>query len=64
VDAIVADGQQAIKQAMRDALAKGVPAMPRSRRYQHYLPRLAQFDTRQQADAQQITALFSGEDRK
>ncbi|WP_413453698.1 biotin-independent malonate decarboxylase subunit beta [Erwinia persicina] len=64
VDALVADGQQAIKQAMRDALAKGVPAMPRSRRYQHYLPRLAQFDTRQQADAQQITALFSGEDRK
>lgn len=64
VDAIVADGQHAVQQAMRTALAKGVPGVHRSQRYQHYLPRLAQFDTRQQADAQQITQLFSGEDRK
>lgn len=64
VDAIVADGQHAVQQAMRTALAKGVPEVHRSQRYQHYLPRLAQFDTRQQADAQQITQLFSGEDRK
>lgn len=64
VDAMVADGQQAVRQAMHAALAKGVPALHRSQRHQHYLPRLAQFDTRQQADAQQITQLFSGEDRK
>ncbi|WP_456308995.1 biotin-independent malonate decarboxylase subunit beta [Serratia proteamaculans] len=64
VEAIVADGQHIVQQAMRTALAKGVPAVHRSQRYQHYLPRLAQFDTRQQADAQQITQLFSGEDHK
>lgn len=64
VDAMVADGQQAVQQAMHAALAKGVPALHRSQRHQHYLPRLAQFDTRQQADAQQITQLFSGENRK
>lgn len=64
VDAIVADGQHAVQQAMRTALERGVPAVHRSQRYQYYLPRLAQFDTRQQADAQQITQLFSGEEHK
>ena len=63
VDALVADGQQAVLQAMRDALAQGLPAHLRSQRWQHYLPRLTRFDTRRQADAQQITALFSEEER-
>lgn len=64
VDSIVADGQRAVKQALHSALAQGVPAIHRSQRYQHYLPRLTQFDTRQQADEQKITQLFRGEDRK
>lgn len=62
VDTLVADGQQAVKNAMRAALAKGIPAKHRSQRWQEYLPRLTQFDSRQQADAQQITQLFSRED--
>ncbi len=62
VDTLVADGQQAVKNAMRAALAKGIPAQHRSQRWQEYLPRLQQFDSRQQADAQQITQLFSRED--
>jgi len=62
VDTLVADGQQAVKNAMRAALAKGIPAQHRSQRWQDYLPRLTQFDSRQQADAQQITQLFSRED--
>lgn len=62
-DALVGDGQQAVKQAMLDALAKGLPQQHRSEQYNHYLPRLAQFDTRQQADTQQIARLFSKEDR-
>ncbi|MCP2230544.1 MULTISPECIES: biotin-independent malonate decarboxylase subunit beta [Erwinia] len=62
VDTLVADGQQAVKNAMRAALAKGIPAQHRSQRWQEYLPRLTQFDSRQQADAQRITQLFSRED--
>lgn len=62
VDTLVADGQQAVKNAMRAALAKGIPAQHRSQRWQDYLPRLTQFDSRQQAYAQQITQLFSRED--
>lgn len=62
VDTLVADGQQAVKNAMRAALAQGIPAQHRSQRWQEYLPRLTQFDSRQQADAQQITQLFSRED--
>ncbi len=62
-DVQVDDGQQAVKQAMRDVLARGIPAVHRSENYQNYLPRLAQFDTRQQADAQQIARLFSREER-
>ncbi|MBK0002421.1 biotin-independent malonate decarboxylase subunit beta [Erwinia sp. S38] len=62
-DALVGDGQKAVKQAMRDALAKGVPAVHRSENYPWYLPRLTTFDTSRQADSQQITRLFSKEDR-
>ncbi|PRD15770.1 biotin-independent malonate decarboxylase subunit beta [Pantoea coffeiphila] len=62
-DALVGDGQKAVKQAMRDALAKGVPAVHRSENYPWYLPRLTKFDTFRQADSQQITRLFSKEDR-
>lgn len=62
-DVMVADGQQAVRQAMRDALDRGVPLPHRSQRYDYYLPRLTEADTRQQADARQVTALFNGEER-
>ncbi len=63
VEALVDDGQQAVKQAMNDALAKGVPAQHRSDRYDYYLPRLSRFDTSRQADSQQINQLFAREDQ-
>lgn len=63
VDALVSDGVHAVKQALGQALAQGVPSQHRSDNYHHYLPRLQAFDTEQQADAQQIKQLFSAEDR-
>ncbi len=63
VDALVGDGVQAVKQAVNDAITKGVPAKHRSDNYDYFLPRLQAFDTRKQADAEQIKQLFSGEDR-
>ncbi|MGP3590494.1 biotin-independent malonate decarboxylase subunit beta [Vagococcus sp. WN89Y] len=61
VDALVGDGVNAVKQAMNEAIAKGVPARHRTDNYDDYLQRLSQFDTRKQADAEQISALFAGE---
>lgn len=61
VDALVGDGVNAVKQAMNEAIAKGVPAKHRTDNYDDYLQRLSQFDTRKQADAEQISALFAGE---
>ncbi|AGN86042.1 biotin-independent malonate decarboxylase subunit beta [Enterobacter sp. R4-368] len=61
VDALVGDGIQAVKQAMNEAIAKGVPAKHRTDNYDDYLQRLTHFDTRKQADAEQISALFAGE---
>lgn len=61
VDALVGDGVNAVKQAMNDAIAKGVPTKHRTDNYDDYLQRLTQFDTRKQADAEQISALFAGE---
>ena len=61
VDALVGDGVNAVKQAMNDALAKGVPAKHRTDNYDDYLNRLTNFDTRKQADAEQINALFARE---
>lgn len=61
VDALVGDGVNAVKAAMNDAIAKGVPAKHRTDNYDWYLDRLANFDTRKQADAEQINALFAGE---
>ena len=63
VDALVGDGINAVKQAMNDAIAKGVPAKHRTDNYDDYLQRLARFDTRNQADAEQIKALFAGENK-
>ncbi|MEJ8323235.1 biotin-independent malonate decarboxylase subunit beta [Kosakonia sacchari] len=61
VDALVGDGINAVKQAMNEAIAKGVPAKHRTDKYDDYLQRLTGFDTRKQADAEQISALFAGE---
>ncbi|WP_038910850.1 biotin-independent malonate decarboxylase subunit beta [Dickeya dadantii] len=57
-DSLVADGVNAVKQAVNDALASGVPAQHRSDNYAWYLARLTGADTRQQADTQQIQQLF------
>ena len=61
VDALVGDGVNAVKAARNDAIAKGVPAKHRTDNYDDYLNRLTNFDTRKQADAEQIKALFARE---
>lgn len=61
VDALVSDGVNAVKAAMNEAIAKGVPAQHRTDNYDWYLDRLSHFDTRKQADAEQINALFARE---
>ncbi len=61
VDALVGDGVNAVKQAMNEAIAKGVPAKHRTDNYDDYLARLTNFDTRKQADAEQIKTLFARE---
>ena len=61
VEALVGDGVNAVKVAMNDALAKGVPAKHRTDNYDWYLERLTNFDTRKQADTEQIHALFARE---
>ena len=61
VEALVNDGVNAVKAAMNEALAKGVPAQHRTDNYDWYLDRLSHFDTRKQADSEQIKALFARE---
>ena len=61
VDALVGDGINAVKAAMNEALEKGVPAKHRTDNYAWYLDRLTNFDTRKQADSEQINALFARE---
>lgn len=61
VEALVDDGVNAVKAAMNEALAKGVPAKHRTDNYDWYLDRLTNFDTRKQADTEQIHALFARE---
>lgn len=61
VDALEGDGVNAVKAAMNDAIAKGVPAKHRTDNYDWYLGRLTNFDTRKQADSEQIKALFARE---
>ncbi len=63
VDSLVGDGVNAIKHAVNQFIDKGVPAQHRSDKYTDFLARLTHFDTRQQADAEQIAAFFSGEEK-
>ncbi|EKS1843343.1 biotin-independent malonate decarboxylase subunit beta [Cronobacter muytjensii] len=63
VDALVGDGVNAVKTAMNEAIAKGIPAQHRSDNYAWYLDRLSRFDTTKQADAEQIKQVFAREDK-
>lgn len=59
VDAEVPDGLNAVKQAMNQCIARGVPEQHRSDKFAQYLTALQGFDTRQQATAELATELFS-----
>ncbi len=59
----MSDGINAVKTAMNEFIAKGVPAQNRSDNYADFLSRLSQFDTRQQADTAQIKQLFAREEK-
>ena len=61
VDALVKDGLHAVKSAVNDALALGVPAQHRSENYAFYLDRLSHFDSAQQASTATIHQLFAPE---
>ncbi|RPH28557.1 biotin-independent malonate decarboxylase subunit beta [Buttiauxella warmboldiae] len=62
VETLVGDGVNAVKDAVNAAIAQGVPAQHRTDNYAWYLERLSNFDTKKQADAEQIKQLF-GEKR-
>lgn len=59
VDAEVPDGLNAVKQAMNQCIARGVPDQHRSDKFAQYLTALQGFDTRQQATAELAAELFS-----
>lgn len=61
VDGLVDDNVNAMKDAVNQCLAKGVPETHRSDRYDEFLARLTAFDTAKQASSEQITAFFAGE---
>ncbi|EGT5683725.1 biotin-independent malonate decarboxylase subunit beta [Cronobacter turicensis] len=63
VDALVGDGVNAVKTAMNEAMARGVPQQHRSDNYAWYLDRLSRFDTAKQADREQIKQLFAREEK-
>ncbi|ALB63992.1 Malonate decarboxylase beta subunit [Cronobacter condimenti 1330] len=63
VDALVGDGVNAVKTAMNEAIAKGVPSQHRSDNYAWYLDRLTRFDTAKQADREQIKQVFAREEK-
>ncbi|ELY4855485.1 biotin-independent malonate decarboxylase subunit beta [Cronobacter turicensis] len=63
VDALVGDGVNAVKTAMNEAIARGVPQQHRSDNYAWYLDRLSRFDTAKQADRDQIKQLFAREEK-
>ncbi|EKY3119173.1 biotin-independent malonate decarboxylase subunit beta [Cronobacter turicensis] len=63
VDALVGDGVNAVKTAMNEAIARGVPQQHRSNNYAWYLDRLSRFDTAKQADREQIKQLFAREEK-
>ncbi|MDU4092532.1 MAG: biotin-independent malonate decarboxylase subunit beta [Pantoea sp.] len=60
-DVLVNDGQNAVKQAVTQALARGVPARHRTDNYQGMLARLNKVDTTQQPETEQIQQFFAGD---
>ncbi|AMO81747.1 biotin-independent malonate decarboxylase subunit beta [Obesumbacterium proteus] len=59
VDVEVPDGLNAVKQAMNQCIARGVPEQHRSDKFAQYLTALQGFDTRQQATTELAAELFS-----
>lgn len=60
-DVLVNDGQNAVKEAVIEALAHGVPARHRTDNYQDMLARLNKVDTTQQPETEQIQQFFAGD---
>lgn len=60
-DVLVNDGVHAVKEAVTQALARGVPAQHRTDNYQDMLARLNKVDTTQQPETEQIQQFFAGD---
>ena len=58
-DILVDDGVNAVKQAVNDALARGLPAQHRTDDYARMLARLNKVDTSQQPESEQIQQFFA-----
>jgi malonate decarboxylase beta subunit len=61
VDAFAIDDKAQIQQKIAGLLAKGLPTLNRSGRYEHFLQRLSQLDTATQIDPQTVRTLYEGE---
>ncbi|MEQ4531831.1 MAG: biotin-independent malonate decarboxylase subunit beta [Mixta sp.] len=58
-DVLVNDGVHAVKEAVNNALARGVPAQHRTDKYADMLARLNKVDTSQQPESEQIQQFFA-----
>lgn len=58
-DVLVNDGVHAVKEAVNNALARGVPAQHRTDKYDDMLARLNKVDTSQQPESEQIQQFFA-----
>lgn len=58
-DILVDDGVKAVKQAVNDALARGIPGQHRTDDYARMLARLNKVDTTQQPESEQIQQFFA-----
>jgi malonate decarboxylase beta subunit len=63
-DLLVPDDARAVAKAVRHELAKGVPAVHRSSKVEHYRNLLAQMDTSRQWDAAMVAEKFGKESTK
>lgn len=61
VDAYVADDVEAIRERLLGILERPGEALPRSRQYQRFLELLSRVDTRPQAEAAAVRALYQGD---
>ncbi|WP_297831292.1 biotin-independent malonate decarboxylase subunit beta [Pseudomonas sp.] len=61
VDSFAIDDVVTVQQQVAGLLAKGLPTLNRSGRYEHFLQRLSQLDTTQQIDPQTVRTLYDGE---